>query len=59
MLCPNFLTDVYERLTQKVRALLDKGVRPDDDKDEVCIFAVNGSVSVNIRLVCIAASLRL
>ena len=40
--------------TQEVRALLDKGVRPDDDKDVVRVCAVKGSVSVHIRLVCIA-----
>ena len=40
--------------TQIVRALLDKGVRPDDQKESVRIFAVKGSV-VHIRLVYIAA----
>ena len=40
--------------TQIVRTLLDKGVRPDDQKESVRIFAVKASV-VHIRLVYIAA----
>ena len=56
MLCPNFLSLMcVHASTQEVQALLDKGVGPDDDKDLVRVFAVKGSVSVHIRLVCIAA----
>ena len=57
MLCLNFLSLVCIHVsTQQVRALLDKGVGPDDQKDGVRVCAVKGSVSVHIRLVCIAAS---
>ena len=60
MPCPNFVSLMCTHAsTQEVQALLDKGVGPDDHKDEVSIFAVKGSVSVHIRLVCIAASLPL
>ena len=56
MLCPNFVSLMrIHASTQEVRALLDKGVRPDDQKESVRIFAVKGSVSVHIRLVYIAA----
>ena len=60
MLCPNFLSLMYiHASTQQLQALLDKGVHPDDDKDWVRVFSVKGSVSVHIRLVCVAASLPL
>ena len=52
MLCPNFVSLIHAS-TQEVRALLKKGVGPDDDKDAVRVFAVKGSVSVHIRLLCI------
>ena len=56
MLCPNFVSLMcIHASTQEVRALLDEGVGPDDQKNEVRVFAVKGSVSVHIRLVCIAA----
>ena len=56
MLCPNFVSLMcIHASTQKVRALLDTGRDPDDQTDRVRICAVKGSVSVHIRLVCIAA----
>ena len=55
MLCPYFVSLMcIHASTQEVRALLDEGVGP-DQKNEVRVFAVKGSVSVHIRLVCIAA----
>ena len=52
MLCPNFVSLMCTHAsTQEVRALLDKGVGPDEQQNVVRICAVKGSV----RLVCIAA----
>ena len=60
MLRPNFVSPMcMHASTQELRALLDQGVGPDDDKDPVRACAVKGSVSVHIRLVCIAVSLSL
>ena len=57
MLCPNVVSLIVcmHASTQELQAWLDQGVGPDDKKDGVRIFAVEGSVSVYIRLVCIAA----
>ena len=52
MLCPNFVSLMCKHaFTQQVRALLDKGVGPDEQQNLVRICAVKGLV----RLVCIAA----
>ena len=56
MLCPNFVSLMcIHASTQEVRALLDKGVGPDDHRTSVSICAAKGSISVYMRLVCIAA----
>ena len=60
MLYPNFVSLMcIHASTQELRALLDKGVGSDEEKNEVCIFVVKVSVSVHICLVCIVGSLSL
>ena len=63
MFCPDFVSlmcihaSTYTHAsTQKVQALLDKGAHPNKcDPRYVRVCAFKGSVSVHIRLVCIAA----
>ena len=59
MLCPNFVSPMcIHASTQELRALLDQGVGPDDQKDDVRICAVKGSVIAHIRLVRVRVTVR-